>query len=421
MNVFTLSNGVRVSMEKLEHLRSISVGFWVGAGCYAEDETNNGISHFIEHMLFKGTLSRSAKEIASCIDALGGQLNAFTAKECTCYYVNILSEHYGIAIDLLSDMLLNAKMDESDIEREKGVVCEEISMVEDTPDEVAHEALARAYFGKHPLGSTILGSIPSVNAISKEDIEKYMAKTYVPENIVISVAGNFDEQEILAMLEEKVGSKLTGVKAPEKCPPLQEPANEVILINRDIEQVNLCLAFPGAAQTSDDYFAQNMICNILGGGMSSRLFQRVREQNGMTYAIYAYLSSSVNSGMVTIYAGMNPSQAPKVYELILDEINNLVENGITEKEFSEAREQLKGSFVLGLESATTRMHRNGKVLLLNDNVLTVDEVLEKINSVTKEDIARNINSMFAHENVCASAVGKLSGDDDLVKMLKRTK
>ena len=341
MEIFTLSNGVRVAMENLPYLRSISVGIWVGAGCFAENEKNNGISHFIEHMLFKGTEKRNAMEIANCIDSLGGQLNAFTAKECTCYYVNILSEHYGMAIDLLCDMILNSRLDEKDIEREKGVVCEEIAMVEDTPDDLAHENLAKAFYGNHTLGKTILGTQETVRNITSSDMRAYMKETYSPENIVVSVAGCFDKNAVINMLEDKLGSKLKGQGKPQEAPILSKPQGDIILVNKDIEQVNLCLALPGVSQTSEDYFAQSMIANIFGGGMSSRLFQRVREQNGMTYAIYAYLSATVNSGMLSIYAGMNPNQAKKVFELIKDEADKLLKDGITKKEFVEAKEQLK--------------------------------------------------------------------------------
>lgn len=420
MKIRELSNGVRVALEPLPHVRSFSVGVWVGAGCFAETVQNNGISHFIEHMLFKGTKNRSAREIAGCIDALGGQLNAFTAKECTCYYVNILNEHYGTAVDLLCDMILNSRLAEPDIEREKGVVCEEISMVEDTPDELAHEKLSKAFYGEHPLGKTILGPADTVRAITAEDMRAYMAKTYVPRNIVVSVAGSFEEAAIMDMLEEKLGRRMAPAEAfPARCGTLQAPAGEILVLEKDIEQVNLCLALPGAAQTSEDYFAQNMVSNIFGGGMSSRLFQRVREQNGMTYSIYSYLSSAVNSGMFTIYAGMNPAQAPRVFELIMQEADKLKEEGVTDRELAEAREQLKGSFVLGLESAAARMNRNGKVLLLNGRVLTMDEVLQRIQAVTKEDMNRNIQTMFDWHHLSAAAVGKCGGE--LVQMLHGAK
>ncbi len=409
MKIRELSNGIRVALEPLPYFRSFSIGIWVGAGCFAENEKNNGISHFIEHMLFKGTQKRSAREIAGCIDALGGQLNAFTAKECTCYYVNILNEHYGTAVDLLCDMILNCRLDARDIEREKGVVCEEISMVEDTPDELAHETLSKAFYGEHPLGKTILGPAEAVREITAEDMRAYMGKTYVPQNIVVSVAGGFEEQPVMDMLEEKLGRRMASADTlPARCGALERPAGKILVLEKDIEQVNLCLALPGAAQTSEEYFAQTMISNIFGGGMSSRLFQRVREQNGMTYSIYSYLASSVNSGMFTIYAGMNPAQASSVFELIMEEADKLKKEGVTDKELTEAREQLKGSFVLGLESVAARMNRNGKVLLLNGRVLTVDEVIERIHAVTKEDMEKNIQRMFDISRLSAAVVGKCS-------------
>lgn len=421
MEIYKLSNGIRVAYEKLPYLRSISVGIWVGAGCFAETDKNNGISHFIEHMLFKGTKKRTAAEIAGCIDSLGGQLNAFTAKECTCYYVNILSEHYGVAIDLLCDMLLNSKFDSDDIMREQGVVCEEISMVEDTPDDLASEKLAKAYFGEHPLGQTILGSAENVRSFSQKMIREYMSEVYIPENIVISVAGNFDEKSVIDMLEEKLASFSPSGKTVEKCRALENAKGDIIFVNKDIEQVNLCLGFPGKGSMDEGYFAQTLAGNILGGGMSSRLFQRVREQNGMTYAIYSYLSANINSGIMTVYAGMNPKQAEDVVKLVMDEISLLCKGGITDKEFYEAKEQLKGSFMLGLESAGARMNRNGRVLLNTGTVMTPDEVIQKINGVTKEEINRCIAKTFDFSLLSASCVGRVKKGDSLYKLMESYK
>ena len=419
MGIYKLSNGLRVITEVLPHFQSISVGVWVGAGCYAESVKNNGISHFIEHMLFKGTKKRSAKEIAGCIDSLGGQLNAFTAKECTCFYVNILSEHFGTAVDLLCDMITQPSLDNADISREKGVVCEEIAMVADTPDDVAADLLYECYYGTHPLGKTILGTNETVNAITRADIQEYMGKMYIPENTVISVSGGFDEKAILDMLEEKIGQAVfPETKKPVfRSEKIDRPESKIKLVNKDIEQINLCLGFPCEGNTSKEYFAQSMIANILGGSMSSRLFQRVREQNGMTYSIYSYLASAVNSGIFALYAGMNPSQAETVFCLMADECRKLVEKGISEKELFEAKQQLKGSFVLGLENAASRMSRNGKVLLLNGKVLSQREVLDSIDAVTNDDISRNINSIFSCK-MSAAAVGNCTQCSNLEKLIK---
>ncbi len=404
MKIYTLSNKMRVVCENQPYYNSISVGFWVKAGCFAEDKKTNGISHFIEHMLFKGTKKRSSREIANCIDALGGQLNAFTAKECTCFYVNILKEHYGVAIDLLCDMITSSRIDEKDIKLEQGVVCEEISMVEDTPDDIAHENLAKAYYGEHPLGQTILGTQENVRSFDKEAIKDYMSKTYIPQNMIISICGNFDENAVINMLEEK----FYGFYSDKPCPPLaKEKTNakkEVVIVQKDIEQINLCLGFSAVGQKHKDYYAQTMVSNIFGGGMSSRLFQRIREQNGMTYAIYAFNSAAVNTGMFSIYAGMNPSQAESVYSLILDEINK-IKTGITDNELFEAKQQLKGGFLLGLESANAKMNRNGKELLLKDEILTIPEIISNIDSVTKDDIMRVVENIFQVDKMCVSLVG----------------
>lgn len=421
MEIYKLSNGIPVASEKLPYLRSISVGIWVGAGCFAEDGKNNGISHFIEHMLFKGTKNRTAAEIAGCIDSLGGQLNAFTAKECTCYYVNILSEHYGVAVDLLCDMLLNSKFDSDDIAREQGVVCEEIAMVEDTPDDLASEKLAKAYYGDHPLGQTILGSAENVRSFSADMIKDYTSKTYIPENTVISVAGNFDEKAVISMFEEKLAGFNKSGKTVEKCNGLEKEKGDIIFVNKDIEQVNLCFGFPASGSSGDGYFAQTLAGNILGGGMSSRLFQRIREQNGMTYAIYSYLSANINSGIMTVYAGMNPKQAETVVKLVMDEISSLCTCGISDREFYEAKEQLKGSFMLGLESAGARMNRNGRVLLNSGKVLTPDEIIQKINGVTKEEINENIVKTFDFSRLSASGVGRVQTGDGLFKLIESYK
>lgn len=408
MKIYTLSNSMRVVCENQPYYNSISVGFWVKAGCFAENNDNNGISHFIEHMLFKGTKTRSAREIANCIDALGGQLNAFTAKECTCFYVNILKEHYGIAIDLLCDMITSSKIAPKDIKLEQGVVCEEISMVEDTPDDVAHENLAKAYYGEHPLGKTILGTQETVRALDDKKIRQYMQKTYIPQNIVVSVCGSFDEQAVIEMLNEKLSGFVSSETPPRLAKAKTDVKAQKIIVQKDIEQINLCLGFSAVGQVHPDYYAQTMIANIFGGGMSSRLFQRVREQNGMTYAIYAFNSSTVNSGMFSIYAGMNPSQTEKVYELILDEIQK-IKQGITDRELFEAKQQLKGGFLLGLESAGAKMNRNGKELLLKDKIMPVEEIIENIDSVTKDDIARVVENIFNLDTMCVSLVGNYQG------------
>lgn len=418
MQLFHLKNGLQVVTEKIPHFRSFSIGFWIGAGSCAETEENSGISHFIEHMLFKGTQKRTAKQIAGEIDALGGQLNAFTAKECTCFYVNLLDEHYNTAIDLLCDILQNSKLAPEEIEREKGVVCEEISMVDDTPDELAHELLAKAYYGSHPLGKPILGTRDTVNSFTQQALREYMGTYYIPSNMVISVAGNFDEEKVLFSLEERIGSLPAGGAPVSRCDVAFERSRQALFAPKEIEQINMCLGFAGAAQVSGDLYPQLVINNLFGGGMSSRLFQRVREQNGLTYSIYSYPTLSTNSGIFTIYAGMSPNQAMRVHELVTEEINLLKSKGIGQQEFIDAREQLKGSFILGMESASAIMNRNGKAQLLQGNVKSQDEIISLINGVTIDQVHENIQKIFDTENICASLVGKVKDDDALLKILR---
>lgn len=418
MQLYHLSNGLQVVAEKIPHFRSFSIGIWIGAGSCAEAPENSGISHFIEHMFFKGTQKRTAKQIAGEIDALGGQLNAFTAKECTCFYINLLDEHYNVAIDLLCDIVQNSRLASEDIEKEKGVVCEEISMVDDTPDELAHEMLAKAYYQEHPLGKPILGTRETVNSFTTEKLRVYMAEYYIPSNMVISVAGNFDEEKVIASLEERIGKLPKTENIIARCNVPQQRKHAVVFATKEIEQVNMCLGFEGAAQVSDELYAQLIFNNFFGGGMSSRLFQRVREQNGLTYSIYSYPSLNTNSGVFTIYAGMSPNQTMKVYELIMDEIGILKEKGVTDQEFRDAKEQLKGSFILGMESASAIMNRNGKAQLLQKEVKTQDEVIDLINKVTIEQVNENIQKVLDTTLMCASLVGKVKAEDPIMKILE---
>jgi len=422
MKLYNLSNGIQVVCEHIPHFRSFSIGFWIGAGSCAETEENNGISHFIEHMLFKGTATRTPKQIAGEIDSLGGQLNAFTAKECTCFYINLLDEHCAKAIDLLCDIIQNSKLAPDDIEREKGVVLEEIAMVEDTPDELAHELLSKAYYGTHPLGKTILGTKETVPTFTQEKIQKYMAELYIPSNIVISIAGSFEEAFVMQKLEEQIGKTMpANSNIILRCNTPFEQKRSVLLLSKEIEQVNLCLGFTAASQSSDSLYAQLMVNNFFGGGMSSRLFQRVREENGLTYSIYSYPSLSTHSGVFTIYAGMSPNQALTVNKLIMDEIRKVKESGITQEEFSDAREQLKGSFILGMESASAIMNRNGKSQLLHKDIKSQDQVIDLVNKVTIEEVNANIQLMFDTKYMCAALVGKVKKEDEIIKMLEEIK
>lgn len=408
MKKINLQNGVRVVTEKIPHFRSLSIGVWVRAGSLYEMPDNNGISHFIEHMLFKGTKNRSAMEIAAAIDAIGGQLNAFTSKECTCYYVHVLDAHADLGVELLADMLKNSRLSPAEIKKEQGVVCEEISMVADTPDELANELASKAFFGSHPLARPILGTRKNVQGFTGKKLREYMACRYKPEDIVLSVAGNFSEKELLAQLEEHFGTYQVqnGQSAGNELPVFMGPKKKIITRNKDNEQMNMCLNFSGTSITEEDYFPMVVMNAAFGGSMSSRLFQRIREQNGLTYSVYSYPSAYTDTGEYCIYAGMNPTQTRRVYDLVLEEIAQLTARGLREKELLDSKEQVKGSMMLGLESAKNIMTRNGRNTILNNHVRPVDEVLAAVDAVQNEDILRVAGRIFKMDTLCGAFVGK---------------
>ncbi|MGE5612766.1 MAG: M16 family metallopeptidase, partial [Bacillota bacterium] len=352
-NKFTLGNGIRIVCERIPHVRSVSLGVWVKAGVRCESRQNNGISHFIEHMLFKGTKNRSAAEIAGSIDNIGGQLNAFTGKECTCYHARVLDEHIEIAIDVLSDMLHNSLFAEKDISLEKKVIIEEISMYEDNPEELVHDILTESVWAGCSIGYPILGTRKSIRKINKDKVLNYFHEKYVPCNTVISVAGNFDEIKLKELLEKYFGQKPQGQDTEQEPDSMPEPEQVdfkpvTSVKEKETEQVHLCIGFEGVKNGDDDIYTLLAINNILGGSMSSRLFQKIREKKGLVYSIYSYPTAYNDAGLFTIYAGMKPENLGIVLKLIQDEIRLLNKRGITSQELEKSKEQLKGSYVLGL-------------------------------------------------------------------------
>ncbi len=404
-----LDNGVRLVYENVPYVRSVSVGIWVGTGSRSEGINNNGISHFIEHMLFKGTINRSAREIAETIDAIGGQINAFTGKECTCYYTKTLDTHINIALDVLSDMYFNSKFETSDINTEKKVVIEEINMYEDTPEELVHDIFSEMVWKGNTLGYPILGTEKCIKKFNKKMIEQYMNEYYTPLNTVISVAGNFDEGELISNVQKYFGNwKFDGNFK------LNYSTVEY-LIDKDIrfketEQVHLCMGFDAIPHGDDRIYPLLALNNIFGGGMSSRLFQNIREKKGLVYSIYSYPSTYMGAGLFMIYAGMNPEYLQKVVDLTKKEINILLKNGITQDELNKSKDQLKGSYLLGLESISSRMNSIGKSELMLKKIETPEEVIEKMNGIKIDDIYEIIEKIFKYENMSISAVGNLKND-----------
>ncbi|MCE5287329.1 MAG: insulinase family protein [Pelosinus sp.] len=403
-----LPNGMRIVSETIPYVKSVTLGVWVGTGSRSEQKYNHGISHFIEHLMFKGTVSRSAKDIAEAVDAVGGQLNAFTAKEHTCYYAKVLDTHADLAMDMLSDMLLSSKFDEEDIKRERGVVLEEVKMYEDSPDELVHDIhLSRIWQG-HALGRNILGSVESINSFDRALVMDYYQQFYTPDNMVVAAAGNISHEALVDLVQKYFGAfsgkkqKLTAVQ------PVLKPMHTVQ--SKETEQVHLCIGTVSVPYHSPEIYILHILNNILGGGISSRLFQSVREERGLAYSIYSYQSNYSDAGLFNVYAGTRPANAKQVIDLILENIVELRDKPVSAKELSRNKEQLKGSILLGLESSSSRMSRVGK-MEINNRYLTIEEVVARIEQVTSEDLQRLAARLFDASLMSFTALGPV--DDTL--------
>ncbi len=413
---FKLDNGVRVVCEKIPHVRSLSIGIWVGAGSRSEEARNNGISHFIEHMFFKGTETRTAREIAESFDSIGGQLNAFTGKECTCYYAKVLDTYLERAVDVLADMFFNSKLSAEDVEIERKVILEEIGMYEDTPEDLVHDLLSGGVWDGNPLGYSILGTKESLKGIDRAMIQEYMRENYTPVNTVISVAGNFKESELTRLLEKYFGGWESKANRTLECQEA-EFQKKVLYKKKDTEQLHVCIGFNGVEHGDDRLYSLLAVNNVLGGGMSSRLFQKIREEKGLVYSIYSYPSSYKKAGLFTVYAAMSPGQLKTVTKLIAEEINKLQDEGLSDAELAKSKEQLKGGYILGLESTGSRMHSLGKSELLLGEIFTPDEVLAKIDAVTEESVKEVIESVFVLDRMSTAVVGNIKKEKDLEKLL----
>lgn len=410
-----LSNGIRVVLEDMPTSRSVSFGIWVKTGSRNEEGPINGISHFIEHMMFKGTERYSAKDIADVFDGIGGNVNAFTSKEYTCYYAKVLDEHVPIAVDVLADMFFRSKLAEDDLEKEKNVIIEEISMYEDTPDDIVHDMIAKAAYGEHPLGMPILGTEANLRTMTADDLRRYIETHYGNDSIVLSAAGNIGES-MMELFEKHFGAsqaKREGTPAAVTPPAFLDGH---AYVRKKTEQNHICIAMPGCSQDDPLLYAMILLNNAIGGGMSSRLFQEVREKRGLAYSVYSYHTSHLDSGMFTIYAGTTPKQTAEVLELMLGVIADVKANGITPEELRKGKEQMKGSLIIGLESTSSRMTRNGKNELMQGRQFTLDELIERIESVTMEQIRTLSERLFG--GACATAmVG--SSDKALLKWRER--
>lgn len=401
-----LNNGLTIIAEEIPYLKSISMGIWFRAGIKTEENYIDGVSHFIEHMMFKGTKNRTSKQLVAEIENLGGVINAFTGRECTCYYVRLLDEHLNIGIDILSDMILNSKFDEKDIEREKSVIIEELKMYEDSPEDLTYDILLEKVYNNKGIGKNILGSKESIKSMNRDAILDYFEKFYVPENAVLSICGNFDFEETVKLIEDKF-ENWHGEK------PDYNLQNEIfnpciIKKDRDYEQTNLAICFEceNIGSSSNDVYAIDIINNVLGGSSTSRLFQRIREDEGLVYSIYSEQEFYREKGELGIYASMSTENLEDVYRLVKEEIISLNKNGITEEELNNSKEQLKGEFMLGMESTESRMNAIGKYMLITGKVETLEDVIEGLNSITMDDINRVISDVLDINKMGVCVVGK---------------
>lgn len=391
---YTYQNGVRIVLENIPTVRSVAIGVWIGTGSRNETEQNNGISHFLEHMFFKGTKTRTAREIAESFDSIGGQVNAFTSKEYTCYYAKILDTHAEFALEVLADMFFNSTFVEEELDKEKKVVLEEIKMYEDTPDDIVHDLLSKAIYKDHSLGFPILGTEETLTTFTGDSLRTYMSDFYTPENVVISVAGNIGE-DFIGKVEKYFGQ----FDGKQKETSSQKPvfhANRIAK-KKDTEQAHLCLGYQGLPVGHEDIYSLIVMNNILGGSMSSRLFQEVREQRGLAYSIFSYHSAFKDSGIITIYGGTGADQLELLLETIHETLEKLQQDGITEKELNNSKEQLKGSLMLSLESTNSRMSRNGKNELLLKKHRSLDEIISEIDKVTKDSVDRITRNIFSRD------------------------
>lgn len=404
-NKSTLSNGIRVVTEKITHFSAVSVGIWIDTGSRNEDMGESGISHFIEHMLFKGTNKRSASQIAREIDSVGGVLNAFTSKECTCLYVKILDEYFSIALDLLSDIFLCSLFDLQEVEKEKEVIFQEISMTEDNPEEYVHELFVQSIWGGCSLGRSPLGTVDTVRKLSRDKLIEYFKKNYFSERIIIAAAGNVDHDNLVELMEGALGT------LPEQSRTsynhLTEPEPEICIKRKDLEQVHICLGTKAPSTISPKKYAGFILNTVLGGNMSSRLFQEIRENRGLAYSIYSYQSSFMDTGLLGVYAGTGEDTTSEVLFLILQEFKKLKEEEIEEKELNSAKEYLKGNLVIALDSVDSRMSRLAKNEMHFNRRIPVHELIAEIEKVSAAELTELANEIFIKKNIALTLLGKI--------------
>ena len=399
----TLPSGLRLVTESMPHVRSVTVGVWLARGSRHETADESGLAHFIEHMLFKGTTSRSARQIAQTMDSIGGQLDAFTSKEYAAYYVKVLDEHLPLALDLLADMVLRPAFAPDDIVREQSVILEEIKMVEDAPDDLVYEVATQRFWSDHPLGRPILGTPETVSAFDAARIRDYFARNYVAPNLLVVAAGNVEHARLRGMVERLFEALPAGTPAPADAAPAVTPG--LILRHKDIEQSHICLGTPGYAQTHARRHAAYVLNTLLGGSMSSRLFQHIREDRGLAYAVMSSMASFRDAGMFTVYAGCAVDKVGEVVDLTMAELRSLRDEPVPVEELQRAKEHVKGSLMLGLESTSSRMSYLARQYLYFGRHYTLDDILTEVDRVSVDAIRDVARELFQDDGLIATVVG----------------
>jgi len=412
----TLDNGIRVITEAIPFLKSISIGVWVITGSRDEHPDENGISHFIEHLLFKGTERRTAFDLAKEIDSVGGTLNAFTGREYTCFYAKVIDKNFPLAIDLLSDIFRHSIMDPKDVEKERMVILQEIKMVEDIPDDYIHDLFNRVCWGDHPLGFPIFGTAELVQSFQRDQIYQYFKENYQPNRIIICAAGNLKHQEVVDTIEATFGQIPKSNKTQERVKPASISTTNIW--KRDLEQVHFCLGTKGLQYNHSLRFVSYVLNTILGGGMSSRLFQEIRENRGLAYAVYSYLPTYIDTGLVVVYAGTNEDSFQEVIELILKEFSRLKKEPFKNGELETAKEQLKGNLLLSLESSDNLMTRLAKNEIYFESYLPVEKILKGIDEVDEAEVRSLASEIFNQRFFCLTVLGPMDGNGLEKNLLK---
>lgn len=396
-----LDNGLTVTLERLPHLHSFSAGVWIKSGSANERDREAGLAHFLEHLVFKGTTTRTAQQLMREIEGRGGQFNAFTSREYTCIYVKMLSEHVHVGLDILADVVKNATF--HDLEKERNVILEEIASIEDTPDEYAHDLITLQHWPDHPLGRPVSGSHDSVSALGLEDVRAFHTRWYQPRNMVVSVAGRFDEEAVGAQIENLFADMTPGAEPASIGPPEFLAGSRHV--PRDIAQSHICCCFPGVPVSAHERYAAELLSSVLGGGSTSRLFERIREDEGLAYAIYSYQAAFLSAGVFGVYAAVAPQNLKQTLAITSAELRRMREEPVPESELALNREQIKGGLLMALENTFTRMSRMAKSMFYYGRILSVEELIAALESVTAEDIQEMAGRMFTPDKCALLVLG----------------